>query len=375
MKLLTNLIHRSSKDAVKTVIGPIGLEFSREAIHMVQLYKDGDGTIRLKARASENYPIPLEELLCSPKEMKKLVTRMLKQDGFYSNKVISSLPPRRVRLLTITYQKNENQDEQQNLVAALANRLGDNLDEYVIDFLPVRGSAENKNGLAIAAIAKQDDVINYLDNLSRCKLDVLSLDINPVAIKRLVCAMSQPGDMANVLIINIGRMKSYFTMLSGRRMIFDHEFEFGEKYLLKKIASELDISISEAGKLVSEYCLNSANYPENDNTILKGEDVFHTIAEIIKPLFIELADEITRALIYIASETRGESPDKIFLVGSIARWKEVDRSINSLLDITVCSIPDPLSAFPRSDQNQLVGSGEVSPEVAVATGLALRGLL
>ncbi len=374
MKALSDLLVRFSKSETKSEVGPIGIEFAREAIHMIQLHKSEDGNIRLKAKASENYPLPLEEFLHSPKEIKRLVARMLKQDHFYGNKVVSTLPPECARLLPITYQQSENQDSQQELVDALASRLGGDLDGYVIDFLPVRRSAENESGLAIAAIAKQDDVVRYLDNLRRCKLDVLTLDINPIAIKRLVCAMSQPGAMDNVLIINFGRLKSFFTMLSGRRMIFDHEVDFGEKRLMKKIASELDISVDEAGDLVREYCVMSARFHEAGETVFSADDIYNTIAEIIKPLFIELADEITRALIYIASETRGESPDKIFLVGSIARWKGVDSILNSLLDISVRSIPDPLQTFPRSSQDNLMCDSESLPEIAVATGLALRGL-
>ncbi len=374
MKRFSDLLARFSKKGIKPEIGPIGIEFAREAIHMVQLHKEVDGSFHLMARASANYPLALEEFLNSPNEIKRLVSRMLKQDHFYSNKVVSSLPPGCARLLPITYQKSDSQDEQQELVKALYNRLGGNLDDYVIDFLPVRRSAENESGLAIAAVAKQEDVVRYLDNLRHCKLDVSTLDINPIAIKRLVCAMSKPGFIDNVLIINFGSLKSYFTMLSGRRMIFDHEVDFGENRLLTKIASELDVSVAEAGDLVREYCISSACIQEAGETIFSAEDVFHTIAEIIKPLFIELAAEITRALIYIASETRGESPDKIFLVGSIARWKEVDSILNSLLDISVRSIPDPLRRFPRSNRDGLVDDGEALPEIAVATGLALRGL-
>ncbi len=374
MSVLSYLSNRFSKSTIESTIGPIGLEFAREAVHMVQLQKGEDGNIRLKAKTSECYPLPLEDFLESPGEMKKLVTKMLKKDHFYGNKVVSSLPPGCVRLLPITYQKRQDQDDQEELVSALISRLGDDLDEYVIDFLPVRRSAENESGLAIAAIAKRTDVTRYLDNFRHCKLDVSALDINPVAIKRLVCAMSMPGGVENVLVINFGRMKSYFTMLSGRRMIFDHEVGFGENRLLEKIASELDISVVEASDLVREYCTTSARVEVGGESILNGEDVFHTIAEIIKPLFIELADEITRALIYISSETRGESPDKIFLVGSIARWTGVDSIINSLVDISVRAIPDPLQSFPRSSRDSPKYDNEVLPEIAVATGFALRGL-
>ncbi len=374
MNVFNSLTNRFSKNGLNPMIGPIGLEFAREAIHMVQLHKDADGRIRLKARASENYTFPFDELIKSPGETKKLVARMLKKDHFYGRKVVSSLPPGYVRLLPITYQKRKDKEDQEEFVTALASRLGDKLDEYVIDFLPVRRSEENESGLAIAAIAKQNDVTDYLDNLRHCKLDVSALDINPVAIKRLVCAMSTPGSMENVLVINFGSVKSYFAMLSGRRMIFDHEVDFGENRLLEKIASELEISVVEASDLVREYCFKSALLQDGDETGFSGEDIFHTIVEIIKPLFIELAEEITRALIYIASETRGESPDKIFLVGSIARWNGVDSIINSLVEINVRSIPDPLQSFPSSSRNSLIYDNEVLPEIAVATGFALRGL-
>ena len=99
-----------------------------------------------------------------------------------------------------------------------------------------------------------------------------------------------------------------------------------------------------------------------------------TLQEIIKPLFLELTEEINRVLIYMASQTHGESVDRIYLLGSVARWQGADRLLNKLLVLPVETIPNPLKTFRRPGVPEAISEMDAAPEMAVATGLALRGL-
>ena len=102
--------------------------------------------------------------------------------------------------------------------------------------------------------------------------------------------------------------------------------------------------------------------------------LFNTLSEILKPQFMKLVEEVKRAFLYAASETRGRGVQQVYLLGSIARWPGSDQLLSSLTGSKVAKIPDPLSVFPASDEDEARAAGHSAPEIAVATGLALRGM-
>ena len=100
-----------------------------------------------------------------------------------------------------------------------------------------------------------------------------------------------------------------------------------------------------------------------------------TLQEIVKPAFLKLAEEINRTLIYAASQTRGEPVSRIYLLGSLARWHGTDAMLNMLVKLDVETIPNPLQVFYRSPGSRPVTAVTPSPEIAIATGLAMNGLI
>ena len=136
------------------------------------------------------------------------------------------------------------------------------------------------------------------------------------------------------------------------------------------------MDVENARRLVYQFGLRHSDYAiSRETATFDDSDIAGTLHEIVKPSFLALTEEINRALIYAASETRGETVKRIYLLGSIARWQGSDEILNRLLDISVMKIPDPLSNFNPSTKPTAGASDASSAEIAVATGLALRGLI
>ena len=152
-------------------------------------------------------------------------------------------------------------------------------------------------------------------------------------------------------------------------MLFDQEIRFGESGLLEKVAAELDMSVGSVRGLLERNNIapgqNSA--PADGN----GIDAAATLQEIIKPMLRGFTDEINRVLVYTASQTHGQQVSRIYLLGSLARWKGMDGLLNSLVKLPVETIPDPLTIF--GSDNTPDGDRIPQPEIAVAMGLALNG--
>ncbi len=294
-----------------------------------------------------------------------LLRKALVSGGFKGRKVVSAMPHGKVRIHSVTYRPTRDRTDAEEIVHLMAERLESSLAEHVLDFLPVRDATSDGERLALVIVSRRDEVIAYLELLRQAGLEVAALEIGPAAIRRLVCAMSPAGDPENVLVINAGDRASFMTMVSGRRLLFDQEIDFGERKLLDLVAGSLDMPASMVRDLVVGGGLGGAS-----GTTLAEVDISGAIVEILRPELKKLVAEIERAFLYATSETRGGGIRRVYLVGSIARWPGADRHLSMLAGMPVTSIPDPLAALTQTDGVNL--PQRVIPEIAVATGLALR---
>lgn len=276
--------------------------------------------------------------------------------------------------MPVSYQLAEGASDDAAVLDALVHRLDGDVQDYVIDYLPVRAEEGIGERMAIVAVAQRERVIRYLELLRRSGLDVRHLEIGPAAIRRLVGALGAQGEHRNVLAVNFGRESSFLTIISGTRLLFDQEIAIGENSLLELVAATLDMAVGAARRLVTMNSLDP--WIKNARGLPAGVDreASLTLQEIVKPAFLKLTEEINRILIYAASQTRGEPVSRIYLLGSLARWRGLDAYLNSLVRLDVHTIPDPLQVFCRTARTPALPGSTALPEIAVATGLALNGM-
>jgi Tfp pilus assembly PilM family ATPase len=354
MSALAAIKQRFTPSANSRRIGFIGLDCSLTEMHLVQLEADSTGKISVHAMASVPYPCSRDELFSSPKVMRTLVRQALASDKFQGHKVVSTLPSSSLQIMPVSYHPGGGKSDDEALLALLAERLDGDLADYVIDYIRVRSDQHAEERQAIVASG----------------LETMHLEIGPSAIRRLISAMSTPNEYENVLAINFGRTASFITVISGARLLFDQEIRFGEEDLLSRISENLDMPEESVQQLINEHSfdpgsIDTTSAPHNMNT-----DISSALQEIVKPAFLELTEEINRTLIYTASQTRGEPVSRIYLLGAIARWQGCDALLNSLVQLDVVTIPNPLQPFGHEQ----AAAGTAKPEIAVATGLAMHGM-
>ena len=142
--------------------GHIGLEFAREKLHMVQLEKSADERIVLRARCSMGYDSDRDALLQSARMLRPALTNAFKSSRFRGRSVVSVLPNRLVRTMSITYEPDRDGDNSAAIAKVMQQRLPESLDNYVIDYLPVRSHNERGPRLSVVAVARREHVIEYL---------------------------------------------------------------------------------------------------------------------------------------------------------------------------------------------------------------------
>lgn len=355
--------------------GPIGLELGREQIHLAQLERDAEGGVRFRAQASLPYSGTREELLSSYRHFKPLIKRALASASFSGKRVVTCLPPSDTRVMSITYDVGGSRDDGTAVLQVMRSRLEGALEDYVIDYLPVRSKPKDEQRLAVVAVARRERVVQLLELLRRSGLEVEALEIGPAAIKRLVGAFSMKKGPENVLIINCGHSHSYLTMLSGRRLLLDQQVAFGEQQLIDRLCSELDMSEEAVRVAVHRVGIDAKFDPELTDLSNTGMETSQVILDVLKPNLLAFVEEIKRALRYVISETRGEPVHRLYLMGGFGGWRGSDRVLRRLIDIPVEKLPSPLEIFGAGPTNSENSIKNGASDLVIATGLALRGFV
>jgi len=361
-------------------VGAIGLDIRASCLNMVQMSMKGEGSMpTIRAVVSLPLPCDREELLASPKVLKKLISGALKEHGFLGKRCISTLPANKISIRNMSFElKTEHEDDMQALYPRLRELLGDKLNSSVIDYIPIR--PENKKQLsrsALVAITERSDVDTYLNLIDQCGLEVDVLEVGPLAIRRLVAGMSPDDHNSKLLVMNVGETKSYLTVIWGRRILLDKEVPFGRNSIISALVKELTITESAAERLLSKYGFDTAC---DDEANAQADEVDHLdmvrmLGEIVTPIVTELGGKIREVLLYTAAETHGGGIDSIYLMGSIAHFKGVDTLLSRILSERI-DVINPFYGFKGDGKQQHSVSNNVDvSSIAVATGMSLRGLI
>ena len=351
-------------------VGDIGLELALEELHMVQLSRVGE-SLAVNAHAAVRYPEDAPAVLENAKQFAGLIKQALKQGKFRGRRVVAAMPASATQVMPVSYQSSSQQSDDAAIAALMRERIGDEISEFVIDYMPVQTLYQGREKLALVAICREETVVGFLEMLRKSGLKVAALEIGPIAIRRLIASMQVPGSPQNTLVVNCGRDKSYLTLMSDNRLLADDEVDFGEDTVLEKISEALDVSPELAVELVKNVSLDPAA-SEADPEVVRNRGA---LTAIVKPELRRLVQEIQRGLAFATSESRGARTDQVFLLGSMARWPGTAELLASLADTPVATIPSPLTLFPPVANAGSAPPAESGPEFAVATGLALRGFM
>jgi type IV pilus assembly protein PilM len=355
-------------------VGSIGLDFALEKINLVQLGVLTEGGLALKSVSSHLYETSREALLTSPKLLRATIRKALQTNDFSGKKVVSSIPPDEVRIISINYPNTKNSTDTSSIIQAIKERIDDDLSNYVIDYMPVRAHDSDSDQLAIVALVENKTVTKYLDAMRYAGLVVEALEIRPSAINRYVYSVLENKEYQNILSINFGVNKSYLTITSGRRLLFDRQVEFGSSQLINEISHELDIPIDSVKQLVEKHGFGEDG-TDSMPKLVYDEGYAKTLLSICKPKLEKLLDEANRALLFLASENHGQSINKIYLFGSMSYWRGLNTYLQEELKVEIETIKNPLEKV--NDPYECLKNNNVSytAELSIAIGHALRGLV
>lgn len=347
----------------------IGLYFGKDALNLVQM-QGSSGQATIRAATALPYGCSREEIFQRPPALKSLVKQAYAMQPFKGRHVVSCLPAKAIKIITVAYKPTKDQTDSQALVAEMHERLHDELNNMVLDFMPIRYERdEASSSEALVALTPRQTVMSYLELLTKAGLEVEALDVGPAALARLVRHAGARGwrefpTLPNALLINIGANSGFLTLLWGRRLILDRAVDFSENRLLSRLKQVLNLPQDLAERL-----LYGMDMPGSEQ-----EETSRMIAEVLRPEITVLLQEINKTLVYMASKTRGKSIDVLYLASGAARFSRVLGNLQEQLRVPV-ELINPISIFAaeraRPTADESLG---MKPGITLATGLALRGV-
>ncbi len=376
MTILEKFRRQNETPTKRSEPGLIGLDLGLRQLQLCQLRPLPHGRYAILAKHSLDLPASRDELLDDPKALKRVIGRGLKAKKFRGRRVAALMPWEDVRIILLTYKSNV-ADVDAEVVKMLAHRVDGSIDDYVVDYVPVRAKPSDEEHMVVATLARRDRVDRLLQALMACGLEIDSLDVAPTALRRIVSALYSGDAADNVLLIHTYPEESYLTVISGRRLLFNQSVEFGESQLLDAIVRELQISRDAARTLVQDHGLERRPLAQAVGAdTASGNEIAATLLQIVKPCFLDLVGEINRVLVFTAAETHGVPVSRVCLLGSLAHWPGAQGTLMSLLDIEQPAGQTEFSQIFEDDNDDTQVSWEgLFSDISIAMGLALRGLI
>ncbi len=354
-------ILRKKNDAFQ--YGPIAIDMGANGLRMVQFRKHGD-SLELYASACI---ATTDEQRDSSVQLRARIKQLLKENDFVGREIVTCLQPEDVKIMMLSFMHQSDTKDEEMIVQRISERIEDQIENYVIDYMMVRPEAGNvQERSVLVALADHDRVIDHLENLRKMGLTVNALEIEPTAVRRLVEVKHGSEHDANLMMISMGRAQTYITVLSGRRLIYERDIDFGEIQLIAMLCKELDINEHEAITMLQQANTGDVTGNAENQHDTPVADAFYSV---LKPLFMELVEDINRALIYAASETRGMPVKQVYLTDRVATWHGIENFIKTLIEVPV-SVLLPFEGF----NNAAEFDTDSGPRSAVVTGMALYGL-
>ncbi len=303
-------------------------------------------------------------------ELRRVLKAAFAKANVRGGAVTTVLPDEKVRVFTVSYHVEPRQSEDDALVRTLTDRI-EGLADHVIDWIPVRLAPEGRRRLAIVVSAASGDVVRHAELWRRAGFPPASMEVVPTATRRLMGQFGKKQDH-NVLIINTRQSASEMTLYSGRRLQFHQNLDFSPSALTQQVATSLSMTPVQAQRMIQRF--GTGGIEQEFHSTAPDElallPVRQTLREIIYPQLVELVEQVNRALLFAASENRGQAVEEIRLLGQISGWPGIHDTLSDLLHVNVSDFRSTLQHFGAGNLDL---SGTTAGH-SIAIGLSLRGL-
>ena len=234
------------------------------------------------------------------------------------------------------------------------------VDEAVIDVQTVRRvTLDDRSQLEVLlAAAPEALVLTYIQTLESARLMVEAIEVAALAMAR---GLAQTVGSGAHVLVNLGASMTDVAVVQDGVPQFTRTILVGNDAVTQAIGKLLKVDEEAAEEAKRRYGLGWEEWPPD-----RAEGAY--AAEMVEALS-EVVLQVRRSLDYFRAQFSGATISDMILCGGGALLRHLDRHLTSELGLPV-TIGNPLDGMQPGEQ--LLAAQALAPQLAVATGLALR---
>ena len=336
----------------------VGIDIGTYAIKVCQLQKNGS---RYKLIAAGSGIVPPEAVedgvLQDPKAVKTVLASLLKNLKIKDNQVGISVSGHSVIVKKINLERMEDEELKKYVADEASQYIPFDIDGVYLDFqrLPARNPDSERDDILLVA-AKKEVVNEYLSLLAEMKLKTMLVDVDGFALNN--AWLTNSLHEANAMLVDIGASKMNINILAQGVSVLARDVMMGSEQLTSRIAVDLDLDYDEAEKI-------KLGVKVLTEGVGKVEAIFSKICS-------QWVAEIKKAADLYGSNHAKQPLQGIVISGGGAK-------VDGLVDLIMQETQIPTQIFnpferidvdlKKMDRQYLEA---IAPEMAIATGLAIR---
>lgn len=288
------------------------------------------------------------------------IKQLILQKGMNSKLAFIALPDSAVISKGLQISDGFDESEIEELILMEADKyIPFPIDEINMDFELIGRSSKNPSMNDVLFVAARSENVNSrVDAVSKAGLLVKSVDVVSFAIERIMSLLTpellKHEKNTVVAVIDIGDEYANLFVLSGLKLVYTREDEFGSKQLVNDIMSQYGVGVAEALRIKTAK-LWPDDYDKN----------------IINPFVDALLLYVRRALQFFYSTSHYEAIGHIFLAGDVSCINNLAMRVQEGTDIPT-TLANPLQVMSLSNNVRLTSLVDAAPSLLIACGLALR---
>jgi type IV pilus assembly protein PilM len=340
-----------------------GLDIGSSSVKMVEL--DGKpNSLNLVSLGFENLP---DETIVDGQIMElyavsNVIQNVCAQSGVKADKVVTGVSGHSVIIKNIILPSMSEEELEESIDWHAEEHIPFDLADVSLDY-QVTGTASDSTQVLIAA-CKRERIDNIRQAVQLAGKEPVVIDVDTFALQNCYEANYQPAESDVVTLLNIGASTMNVNIVKGTRSLFSRDITVGGSQFTDVLQRNLGLSYQEAEAV--KRGMNDGAEGVEEKAI---EPLINNVTEVVA-MEIQKTFDFYRA----TSEDNETVVQKILISGGGSKLEGLARDLSARLELPV----EMLNPFRRINVDDRkfdpAYMNEIMPEMAVAVGLALRGV-
>jgi type IV pilus assembly protein PilM len=353
---------RPLRDFLQIGAAAVGIDIGKSAIKVAEVRRTARGIELRRFGVVPTPPGSVEGgLILDQQAVASTIRDVLRHAGVRTRRAVVSVTGQNVLARVLRLPPIPPEEVKQAIRWEAERHLPFPIDEAVIDVQTVREVTENgvRQLEVLLAAAPEALVLTHIRTLEGASLVVDAVEVGALAMAR---GLGQTEAEGTHVLVNLGASTTDIAVVQDGVPQFTRTILLGGDALTRVITQLLkaDVAAAEEAKIL--YGLGWEEGPENLPEGAYATDVSQALAELIT--------QVRRSLDFFRAQFTGVVISDMILCGGGSRLRHLDHHLSNELELPV-TIAHPL-VHVRAPSRQEQAAQAVAPQLAVATGLALR---